>query len=223
MRLMGLPHKNFPSFHQNNGMDQNLLFGLIVVALVGFAVYSYFPRLRSGGLPGFEGFADGSSGKKDKKDRKGMNTPGPNGSAGGTAMHTTGDAATGAPAAAKPAGGDTFSDYASFSGDAGMGGVPMSGGQKPAGCFPREQLSPSELLPADPNSQWAQVNPTGTGDLQGKSFLSAGALIGVNSIGQSMRNSNLQLRAEIPNPIMSGISPWNISTIEPDISRRPLE
>lgn len=199
-------------------MDQNLLFGLIVVALVGFAVYSYFPRLRSGGLPGFEGFADAVSGGKKKK---GMTTPAPNGSAGGTAMDTTGAAATAAPAAAKPAGGDHFSDYASFSGDAGMGGVPMSGGQKPAGCFPREQLSPSELLPADPNSQWAQVNPTGSGDLQGKSFLSAGALIGVNSIGQSMRNANLQLRPEIPNPQVA-VSPWNISTIEPDLVRKDI-
>lgn len=201
-------------------MDQNLLFGLIVVALIGFAVYSYFPRFRSGGLPGFEGFADAVSGSKKKK---GMTTPAPNGSVGGTAMDTTGAAATGAPAAAaSPAkGGDHFSDYASFSGDAGMGPVPMGAGQKPAGCFPREQLNPSDLLPADPNSQWAQVNPTGSGDLQGKSFLSAGALIGVNSIGQSMRNSNLSIRPEPPNPQLV-VSPWNNSTIAPDLTRKDV-
>ena len=98
----------------------------------------------------------------------------------------------------------------------------MAAAQKPAGCFPREQLNPAELLPADPNSQWAQVNPTGAGDIQGKNFLSAGALIGVNTIGQSMKNANLQLRAEPPNPQVA-VSPWNISTIEPDLMRKPLE
>jgi hypothetical protein len=98
----------------------------------------------------------------------------------------------------------------------------MAAAQKPQGCYPREQLNPMELLPSDPNSQWAQVNPTGAGDIQGKNFLSAGALIGINTIGQSMRNANLQLRAEPPNPQVQP-GPWNQSTIEPDLSRRPLE
>ena len=80
----------------------------------------------------------------------------------------------------------------------------------------------TDLLPSDLNSQWAQVNPQGSGDLQGKNFLSAGALIGVNTIGQSLRNSNLQLRSEIPNPQIQ-VGPWQQSTIEPDLQRRPLE
>jgi hypothetical protein len=98
----------------------------------------------------------------------------------------------------------------------------MEGAHKPQGCYPREQLNPLELLPNDPNSQWAQVNPQGAGDIQGKNFLSAGALIGINTIGQSMRNANLQLRAEPPCP-QGKPSPWNVSTIEPDLQRRPLE
>ena len=116
-----------------------------------------------------------------------------------------------------------FSDYADFNGDAtGMGPLPMAAAQKPAGCYPREQLNPSELLPSDPNSMWAQANPTGAGDLQGKNFLSAGALIGINTIGQSMKNANLQLRAEPPCP-QAPPGPWNISTIEPDLMRKPLD
>ena len=94
--------------------------------------------------------------------------------------------------------------------------------QGPAGCYPRDQLTPSELLPKDPNSVWAQQNPMGTGSLKGKNFLSAGALIGVNTVGQSLRNANYQLRSEPPNPQVP-VSVFYNSTIEPDTNRRDLE
>ncbi len=108
-------------------------------------------------------------------------------------------------------------DVTAFDGPAQFGNA-----EAPAGCYPRDQLTPSELLPKDPNSVWAQQNPMGTGSLKGKNFLSAGALIGVNTVGQSMRNANLQLRSEPPNPQMP-VSIFNVPTIEPDINRRPLE
>ena len=92
----------------------------------------------------------------------------------------------------------------------------------PANCYPKNQLAPQELLPTDPNSKWAEVNPTGAGDISGKNFLSAGALIGVNTVGQSLRNANQQLRSEPPCP-QAQVSIWNQSTIEPDLQRRPLE
>jgi hypothetical protein len=78
------------------------------------------------------------------------------------------------------------------------------------------------LLPKDPNSVWAQQNPMGQGSLKGKNFLSAGALIGVNTVGQSLRNANYQLRSEPPNPQVP-VSAFNIPTIEPDVNRRSLE
>ena len=34
-----------------------------------------------------------------------------------------------------------------------------SGNNLPKDCFPKDQLAPSELLPANVNSQWSQVNP----------------------------------------------------------------
>ena len=92
----------------------------------------------------------------------------------------------------------------------------------PAGCYPRDQLTPGELLPKDQNSVWSQQNPMGTGSLKGKNFLSAGALIGINTVGQSMRNANYQLRSEPPNPQVA-VSIFNQSTISPDFSHRPLE
>ena len=94
--------------------------------------------------------------------------------------------------------------------------------EQPAGCYPRDQLTPSELLPKDGNSVWAQQNPMGTGSLKGKNFLSAGALIGVNTVGQSLRNANYQLRSEPPNPQVP-VTVFNVPTIEPDVNRRSLE
>lgn len=100
--------------------------------------------------------------------------------------------------------------------------MPFSGAEKPANCYPKNQLAPQELLPSDANSKWAQVNPMGAGDISGKNFLNAGALIGVNTIGSSLRNASWDLRSEPPAPQVV-VSPWMNSTIEPDLLRRPLE
>lgn len=91
-----------------------------------------------------------------------------------------------------------------------------------AACFPREQLMPEELLPQDNSSTWAQVNPQGQGSLANKSFLQSGWATGINTVGSSLRNANLSLRSEVPNPQVA-VSPWLNSTIEPDTGRRPLE
>ena len=47
---------------------------------------------------------------------------------------------------------------------------------------------------------------------------------GGGGLGELMdlRNANLQLRSEPPNPQLK-VSPWSQSTIEPDVNRRPLE
>jgi len=103
-----------------------------------------------------------------------------------------------------------------------QGPAQFGSAEQPAGCYPRDQLTPSELLPKDMNSVWAEQNPMGPGSLKGKNFLSAGALIGVNTVGQSMRNANLQVRSEPPNPQVA-VSIFNQSTITPDVSHRPLE
>lgn len=80
-----------------------------------------------------------------------------------------------------------------------------------------------DLMPAyDPNSQWGELNPSGEGDLQGVNLLKAGELIGINTVGQSLKNANLQTRSEPPNPI-TNTGPWNQSTIEPDYMRPALE
>ena len=90
------------------------------------------------------------------------------------------------------------------------------------GCFPKEQLTAQELLPNNESSTWAQVNPSGSGNLKDKNFLQAGHHIGINSVGQTLRNSNLQLRSEPPNPQVI-VSPWMQTTINPDMNRKPFE
>jgi hypothetical protein len=100
--------------------------------------------------------------------------------------------------------------------------MPFPSAKQPANCYPKNQLAPQELLPNDPNSKWAQVNPQASGDIAGKNFLSAGALIGVNTIGQSNRNANWDIRAAPANPQVE-VSPWLQSTIGPDLERRPLD
>lgn len=82
-------------------------------------------------------------------------------------------------------------------------------------CFPRDRLTSDDLLPQGANSKWATVNPSGAGDITDQNFLTAGYHIGINTVGQSLRNANLQLRHEPPNPQIP-VSPWGISTIEPD-------
>jgi hypothetical protein len=84
--------------------------------------------------------------------------------------------------------------------------------------------NPSDLLPIDTNPQWGSLNPSSMnqGDILMPDLLQAGYHIGLDTIGQSLRNPNLQLRSD---PIIpkTDIGPWNQSTIEPDLGRVPLE
>lgn len=92
----------------------------------------------------------------------------------------------------------------------------------PKDCFPKDTLTPAELLPADANSTWAQVVPAGQGSVGDGQLLTAGFHVGTNTVGQTLRNANMQLRSEPPNPQVK-VSPWMQSTIEPDVNRKPLE
>jgi hypothetical protein len=84
--------------------------------------------------------------------------------------------------------------------------------------------NPSDLLPKDQNSEWAGLNPNtmNKGDMLMPDLLQAGYHIGLDTVGQTLRNANLQLRSD---PIIpkSNVGPWHQSTIEPDLGRVPLE
>ena len=184
---------------------ENVVLIAIVVIVALFLAHQYNPYFFSSlfaSLGLSDGFVDAPSAGADKKDAaKPADKP-----------------------AAKPADkfqdmedGEGFADLSAYQGPAQFGAA-----DQPAGCYPRDQLTPSELLPKDMNTAWSEQNPMGPGSLKGKNFLSAGALIGVNTVGQSMRNANLQVRSEPPNPQVA-VSIFNQSTITPDVSHRPLE
>jgi hypothetical protein len=84
--------------------------------------------------------------------------------------------------------------------------------------------NPSDLLPTDHNSEWSALNPNSMkkGDILMPDLLQAGYHIGLDTIGQTLRNANLQLRSDPVIPVQS-VGPWNQSTIEPDLGRVPLE
>lgn len=95
-------------------------------------------------------------------------------------------------------------------------------GKRVQSGFPKEQLGADDLLPKDDSSLWAQVNPSGEGSLKDRNFLQSGYHIGINTVGQTLRNANQQLRSEPPNPQVK-VSPWLQTTIEPDLGRKPME
>jgi hypothetical protein len=108
-----------------------------------------------------------------------------------------------------------FKDVTGVIKSAGLDGLPPT-------CTRKSVTNPSELLPKDKNSEWAKLNPVGGGDLKDINLLKAGYHIGIDTIGQSLRNANLQVRSEPPNPTRA-VSPWMNTTIEPDLTRVPLE
>lgn len=86
-----------------------------------------------------------------------------------------------------------------------------------------QELTAEDLLPANDEADiWAETNPEGEGNVADKNFLTAGHHIGVDTVGQSLRNANYGLRSEPPNP-REVVSPWMNTTIDADNNRRPLE
>lgn len=102
--------------------------------------------------------------------------------------------------------------------------VPSAGAPSPvpSGYSSHPVAQPSDLLPSDQNKEWGALNPVSMNQGGMVDLLQAGYHIGLDTIGQTMRNANLQLRSDPVIP-KSDIGPWNQSTIEPDLGRVPLE
>jgi hypothetical protein len=108
------------------------------------------------------------------------------------------------------------------SGPGSVTGIQTVTGGVPQSCLKQQVANPSQLLPKDHHNDFAAAHPSGGGDLQNISLLKAGQLSGIDTVGGTLRNANLQLRSEPPNP-RAQVSPWSNSTIEPDLMRVPLE
>lgn len=80
----------------------------------------------------------------------------------------------------------------------------------------------ADLLPKPETPQVMDFGEFAPKALQGQNFLEVSKQLGVDTQGSSMRNANYQLRADPPNP-RTNVGPWQNSTIEADLLRRPLE
>jgi len=101
--------------------------------------------------------------------------------------------------------------------------APVAAGAPAAGGSDLMSITnPSDLLPKDQNTEWAALNPVNNANPAIPDLLQAGYHIGLDTIGQTLRNPNYQLRSD---PIIpkAQVGPWNMSTIEPDLGRVPLE
>lgn len=80
----------------------------------------------------------------------------------------------------------------------------------------------ADLLPKPTTPQIQDFGEFAPKALQGQNFLEVTKQLGVDTQGSSMRNANYQLRSDPPNP-RQNVGPWNSSTIDADLLRRPLE
>jgi hypothetical protein len=77
------------------------------------------------------------------------------------------------------------------------------------------RVNPSDLLPASNSASngWEVLNSVGTTAGANPDLLEAGHHTGINTVGQSLRNANLQIRSDPSIPVKD-TGPWNQTTIE---------
>jgi hypothetical protein len=87
----------------------------------------------------------------------------------------------------------------------------------PTAAMPNASASanPADLLPAPNNGKngWDVLNSVGTTPGANPDLLEAGHHTGIDTVGQSLRNANLQLRSD-PSIPLQDTGPWNQTTIE---------
>tara|TARA_B100000424_G_C22644444_1_gene355899 strand:+ start:108 stop:572 length:465 start_codon:yes stop_codon:yes gene_type:complete len=83
-------------------------------------------------------------------------------------------------------------------------------------------VSGNELLPSNMNSEFVNINPNNGVTMP--DMLQAGIHNGLDTVGQTLKNSSLDLRGDVTIPKSdSGLCNVNVSTIEPDQTRRKFE
>lgn len=91
------------------------------------------------------------------------------------------------------------------------------------GCYSGSTLQAPDLLPQEQgNNAWNETSPRSQGHITDQNFLESGHHFGINTVGQSLKNANRQLRSDPPIPKVN-VGPWNNSTIDPDTNRKAFE
>jgi len=80
-----------------------------------------------------------------------------------------------------------------------------------------------DFLPKEVQSEWFDTDFTQAKyDINDDVLINTDRyVIGVNTVGQSLKNASYDVRGTIPNPKFT-VSPWNNSTYEPDFNLKPL-
>jgi len=80
-----------------------------------------------------------------------------------------------------------------------------------------------DFLPKEINDQWfdTDFSQAKTNVSDDKLINTERYVIGINTVGQSLKNASYDIRGTIANPKFS-VSPWNNSTYEPDYNIKPL-
>ena len=95
-----------------------------------------------------------------------------------------------------------------------------SGQNVPENCVKRENIDPNSLLPNSSDGSYDLSNlPSST---QNPNMLTITGSNLIGGVSQVLRNANLQVRSEPPNPRVD-VGPWQNTTIEPDLSRISFE
>jgi hypothetical protein len=87
----------------------------------------------------------------------------------------------------------------------------------------QQDLDVKQFLPREVNDTWFETDFASAKNTveDDKMIPTERYIIGINTVGQSLKNPTYDLRGTIPNPKFT-VSPWNNSTYEPDTNLKPL-
>lgn len=80
-----------------------------------------------------------------------------------------------------------------------------------------------DFLPVEDNKNWFDTDfSQAKHNIKDNKLINVDRyVVGVNTVGQSLKNPTYDIRGTVPNPKTS-VSPWNNSTYEPDYNLKPL-
>ncbi len=82
-----------------------------------------------------------------------------------------------------------------------------------------QDVKPEDLLP---KTDLQGVFKDDTDILMGN-FVTPGVTYGIDTVGSALKKTNYAIRSMPQIPVNRDISPWNLSSYEPDIYRKPIE
>lgn len=81
------------------------------------------------------------------------------------------------------------------------------------------EINPTDLLP---QTDLEGVFKEDTDILMGN-FVTPGVTYGIDTVGSSLKKANYSIRSMPQIPVNRDLSPWNLSSYEPDLYRKPIE